>query len=62
VLAAADADLVDADDRVAVLVTGSGLKDVASAMNAVAAVGTEPLRVPPNLAALDAALNERGIS
>jgi len=62
VLAATESGLVGADDRVAVLVTGSGLKDVASAMTAVAAVGTEPLRVPPNLAALDAALDKKGIS
>ena len=33
-----------------------GLKDVASAMKAVAAVGTEPMRVDPNLEALKAAL------
>jgi hypothetical protein len=41
------------------LATGSGLKDVASAMKAVAAVGTEPMRIDPNLDSLRAALNNR---
>ena len=48
--------LVGSDDRVLVLSTGSGLKDVASAMRAVTAAQTEPMRIPPNLAALRAAL------
>ena len=55
-LAAVEQGLVGADDRVVILATGSGLKDVASAMKAVAAVGTEPMRVDPNLEALKAAL------
>ena len=53
---AAGRGLVGASDRVVLLATGSGLKDVASAMKAVAAVGTEPMRVDPNLEALKAAL------
>jgi len=48
--------LVGSDDRVLVLSTGSGLKDVASAMRAVTAAQTEPMRIRPNLAALRAAL------
>ncbi len=49
--------VVGSDDRVVLLATGSGLKDVASAMKAVAAVGTEPMRIDPNLDSLRAALN-----
>ena len=54
---AVDRGLVGFDDRVVLLATGSGLKDVASAMKAVAAVGTEPMRIDPNLDSLRAALN-----
>jgi threonine synthase len=54
---AVDRGLVGSDDRVVLLATGSGLKDVASAMKAVAAVGTEPMRIDPNLDSLRAALN-----
>jgi len=61
VVAAAAEGQIGSGDRIAVLCTGSGLKDVTSAMKAVAGVGTEPLRVPPDLAALDAALDEKGI-
>ena len=53
---AAERGLVGPNDRVVLLATGSGLKDVAAAMKAVAAVGTEPMRVDPNLEALKAAL------
>ena len=55
-VAAVDLGIVGPDDRVVILATGSGLKDVASAMKAVAAVGTEPVRVDPNLDALKTAL------
>jgi threonine synthase len=55
-LAAADRGLVGSQDRVVVLATGSGLKDVASALRAVEAAGTEPIRVEPALDALKAAL------
>jgi threonine synthase len=45
---------VSADDRVVVLATGSGLKDIASAMKAV---GQQPMVVEPTLAAVIKALN-----
>ena len=48
--------LVAPDERVVVLSTGSGLKDVASAMRAVVAAGTEPMRIAPSLSALREAL------
>ncbi len=48
--------LVTASDEVVVLSTGSGLKDVASAMKAVTAAGTTPMVVDPNLEALKQAL------
>jgi threonine synthase len=55
-VAAVERGLVGADDRIVVLNTGSGLKDVASALKAVATAGTVPLLVTPDLAALEAAL------
>jgi len=61
VLEAVDRGLVGPSDRIAVVSTGSGLKDVAAAMLAASAVGTEPLHVAPDLAALDAALEGKGI-
>ncbi|MCP4306695.1 MAG: threonine synthase [bacterium] len=48
--------LVTSSDEVVVLSTGSGLKDVASAMKAVTAAGTTPMVVDPNLEALKQAL------
>ncbi len=59
---AAARGLVGSGDRVVVLNTGSGLKDVASAMRAVTGVGTEPIRVAPELSALKNQLEEKGIS
>lgn len=56
---ARDRSLVGPRDNVVILATGSGLKDVRSAMTAVAAIGTEPLRVDPDLDSLEAALNHR---
>jgi threonine synthase len=56
---ARDRGLVGPRDDVVILATGSGLKDVRSAMRAVSAIGTEPLRVDPDLDSLDAALNHR---
>ncbi|UCC89207.1 MAG: threonine synthase [Anaerolineales bacterium] len=41
--------LVSPDERTVVLVTGSGLKDVASAMKSVQQVGTQPHYVGPDL-------------
>ncbi len=56
-VAAVDRGLVTAGERVVVLSTGSGLKDVAAAMRAVAAGGTEPIRIAPSLDALTNALD-----
>ena len=46
---AADQGLVDASDRIVVLSTGNGLKDVASAMKSVDLVKTKPHHVAPDL-------------
>ncbi len=54
---AVERGLVGADDQVVLLATGSGLKDVASALKAVAAIGTTPMRIDPTLDSLRAALN-----
>ena len=54
--AAAAQELIGPDDSVAVLNTGSGLKDVPSAMRAVGSAGTEPLRIDPDIEALHAVL------
>lgn len=52
--AARRADLIADDETVALLVTGTGLKDVAAA-----AAGLEPIRpVPPTLDGLTAALRD----
>jgi threonine synthase len=58
-VAAIDLGIVGETDRVVLLATGSGLKDVASAMKSVAAIGTEPMRIDPNLDALKSALSNR---
>jgi threonine synthase len=58
-VAAVELGIVGETDRVVLLATGSGLKDVASAMKSVAAIGTEPMRIDPNLDALKLALNNR---
>ncbi len=47
---AAGQGLVNADDRIVVINTGNGLKDVKSAMAAVAQTGTRPYHVEPDLA------------
>jgi threonine synthase len=44
--------LVKPDERIVVINTGSGLKDVASAMKAVEQTGPAPFRVAPNLEAV----------
>ncbi|MFQ6608973.1 MAG: threonine synthase [Fidelibacterota bacterium] len=46
---AVDSSLVSFDDRVVVLNTGNGLKDVAGAVKAVELVGTKPLFVDPDM-------------
>jgi len=43
---------IDRQATVVVLATGNGLKDVSSAMKAVAAAGTKPLYVQPTLSSL----------
>ena len=55
-VAAVDRGLVDPADRVVVLSTGNGLKDIASAMKAVTAVGTKPMHILPTLDSLKDAL------
>lgn len=50
--AAADSGLVGPNDRVVALNTGSGLKDVASAMRAAGTSGNEPKRITPDLDAV----------
>ena len=47
---AAEQGQIGTDERVVVLNTGNGLKDIASAMGSVERVGTKPYRVAPNLA------------
>ena len=49
---AVDKRLVSGDEKIVVLNTGNGLKDVAGAMQAVDLVGTRPFRIMPDLAAL----------
>lgn len=59
-VAAVDQGMIGPDERVVVLCTGSGLKDVASALRAVESEGRKPLRVTPHLEALASALGESG--
>jgi threonine synthase len=51
-LQAVEQRLVSREETIVVLNTGNGLKDVASAMQAVAQVGTKPFRVAPEIEAL----------
>ena len=51
-LKAIELDMVGRDERVVVINTGNGLKDVAGAMKGVEMVGTKAYRVAPNLEAL----------
>jgi threonine synthase len=52
-VAAVDQRLVHGDEKIVVLNTGNGLKDVAGAMQAVDLVQTKPFRIQPDFAALD---------
>ncbi|CAN5301100.1 MAG: threonine synthase [Acidimicrobiia bacterium] len=52
--------LLGAGATVAVLSTGSGLKDIASVRRAVAAAGSHPIVIEPDLGALEQALEEDG--
>jgi threonine synthase len=55
---AVEQGLVSPDDRIVVINTGSGLKDVKSAMTAVEQAGTRPYRVEPSLADLKRVMAE----
>jgi threonine synthase len=48
-LKAINEGLVSADERIVVLNTGNGLKDIASAMKAVDVVGTQPYHIEPDM-------------
>lgn len=56
-IAAIQEDLLDPDDAVLVLNTGSGLKDVAAARRAVQEAGIAPVGVPASLAAVQEAIS-----
>lgn len=53
-LKAVEQQLVAADDRIVVINTGNGLKDVPAAMRGVAAAGIRPFLVQPDLTAVQA--------
>ncbi len=53
---AVEQGLVSAEDRIVVINTGSGLKDVASAMKAAEMTGAKPYRIPPTLKVVREAL------
>ena len=55
---AVEKGLVSPDDRIVVINTGSGLKDVASAMKAAEMTGAEPYRIRPRLEDVRAALKD----
>jgi threonine synthase len=57
---AVEQGLVSPHDRIVVINTGSGLKDVKSAMTAVEQAGTRPYRVEPSLADLQRVMAEVG--
>ncbi len=59
-LKAVELGLVSANDRIVVLNTGNGLKDVAGAMKSVEMVGTKANRVEPNLDSLKQVMKEIG--
>ncbi|MDJ0791610.1 MAG: threonine synthase [Acidimicrobiia bacterium] len=56
---AVDRGLVSTGDEVVLIATGSGLKDVPSAMQAVMRTGPEPMRVAPDIESLKSALSHR---
>lgn len=53
-LKASKEGMIEATDRVVLISTGSGLKDVPAAMQAVGTAGRRPIRMDADLAALDA--------
>jgi threonine synthase len=52
-VAAVDRKLVSAGEKIVVLNTGNGLKDVSAAMQAVDLVQTKPVKIQPDFAALE---------
>jgi threonine synthase len=58
---AVEKGLVSADERIVVVNTGSGLKDVAGVMRGVELVQTRPHHVAAELGAVDAVVKELGI-
>ena len=59
---AVDLGMVDADERIVVLNTGNGLKDIQSAMKSVEMAGTVSYYVEPSLADLQRLLEDSSIS
>lgn len=59
---AVEKGLVRADERIVVVNTGSGLKDVAGAMKGVEIAQTRPHRVDTDLASVDAVVREIGLN
>jgi threonine synthase len=55
---AANRGLVSTNERIVVLNTGNGLKDVAGAMQAVKQTGSQPHRIAPTMAALEQVVAE----
>ena len=55
---AVEMGVIEPGDRVVVLSTGSGLKDVPAAMRSVAAAGLQPLHVPAEVEAVAATIEE----
>jgi threonine synthase len=55
---AVDRGLVSTSDRIVILNTGNGLKDIASAMKSVEQVGTEPYSVAPDMEDLVRVMNQ----
>jgi threonine synthase len=53
-VAAVDRQLISEDEKIVVLNSGNGLKDVSGAMRAVELVQTKPVQVPPDFAAVEA--------
>jgi threonine synthase len=51
-------DLIGASERVVVISTGTGLKDVPAAMRSVAATGVKPHHIAPDISSVVAALEE----
>ncbi len=59
-LKAINEKMVSPDERIVVLNTGNGLKDIASAMKAVQLVGTQPYQVAPEMKDVERVVNSWG--